>query len=569
MAGRSMRTKLTERVHAALESMREKGLITVDLPRVHLVPPKQKEHGDFACTVALALAKPMKTNPREIATGLMEALGNAGGLLEKTEIAGPGYLNMFVTPGAWHELLAEILAEGETFVRSDHGAGRRLLVEFVSANPTGPLHVAHGRGAVTGDVIASLLDAAGYDVEREYYVNDLGHQIDVYARTLYLRYGEQFGRSFQEPEEFYPDEYLKQVAGRLKEELGDRYLDKPEAEWIGTFRERGVELMLERIRSDLDAFGIRYDNWVSERELTERVGLSDMVDRLEKAGHVFEEEDKKWFRSTDFGDDKDRVVVRDNGRPTYFASDIAYHDEKMSRGFETLINIWGADHGGYVARVKAGMQALGYAKDALEIILIQMVSLSRGGESVKMSKRAGTVVPLREVVDEAGRDATRYLFVMRRSDAQLEFDIDLATSKSLDNPVFYAQMGHARMCSIARKAKETGVPDPELGPGALDPLLLPEELGMIKTMGQTPDVIVEAAEAREPHQVVHHIQDVIAQFHSYFTQYKNTEKVVSDDPAKTRARLLMCRALRCTLRTLLAIIGVDAPERMVLEESAK
>jgi arginyl-tRNA synthetase len=564
-----MRTKLTRQVVAALESLKGSGTITVDIPRVQLVPPKHAAHGDFATAAALALAKPLKKNPREIAGMLQKALGNAGGLLDKTEIAGPGYLNMFVARSAWHRLLSEILAAGESFVRSDHGGGRRILVEFVSANPTGPLHIAHGRGAVTGDVIAGLLDAAGYDVEREYYINDLGHQTDVYARSLHLRYCELFGRTVATPEDFYPGEYVTELAALLKEELGDRYLDAEESEWIDVFRNRGIELMRERIRADLDAFGIRFDNWVSERELTARVGLDDLVARLERSGHVFEADGKKWFCSTDFGDDKDRVVVRDDGRPTYFASDIAYHDEKMSRGFEKLINVWGADHAGYIARVQAGMQALGYAKDALEIILIQMVSLSRGGQSVKIGKRLGTAVWLRDVIAEAGKDATRYFFVMRRSDAQLDFDIELATKKSLDNPVYYAQMGHARMCSIARRAKEAGVPDPGDGEGALDALVLPEELGMIKTMGQAPDVIADAADAHEPHQVVYFIQDLIGQFHSYFTQYKNTEKVVSDDAAKTRARLLMCQALRTTLRALLGVLGVDAPDRMVLEEEAE
>ncbi|MEE8409075.1 MAG: arginine--tRNA ligase, partial [Myxococcota bacterium] len=464
MAGGNLRAKLEQSVAAALEAMRRDGFLTVDPPQVQLHPPKQASHGDFACSMALALAKPLKKSPRDIAAKLREALGDAGGLLEKTEIAGPGYVNMFVARSAWHAQLADILKAGESFIRSEHGAGKRILVEFVSANPTGPLHVAHGRGAVTGDVVANLLDAAGYDVEREYYVNDLGHQVDVYARSIHLRYAELFGRSLTPPkEDFYPGEYVTEIAAMIKEEIGDKYLDANEEEWLAPFRDRGIELMLERIRADLDAFGVRFDHWVSEREMTARVGLDAILERLDDAGHVFTEEGKTWFRSTDFGDDKDRVVVRDDGRPTYFASDIAYHDEKMSRGFAELINVWGADHGGYVARVSAGMQALGYPRDALRVILVQMVSLSRGGESVRMGKRLGTAVWLRDVVNEAGRDATRYFFVMRRTEAQLEFDIDLASKKSLDNPVYYAQMGHARLSSIARRAREAGVPEPELG----------------------------------------------------------------------------------------------------------
>jgi arginyl-tRNA synthetase len=541
----------------------------VELPRVTLTPSKQEAHGDFACSVALALAKPLRRKPREIAERIQEALGDAGGRLEKTEIAGPGFLNLFVAPSAWHEALAGVLRAGEDHLRSDHGGGRRVLVEFVSANPTGPLHVAHGRGAVTGDVIASLLDAAGYRVEREYYVNDLGHQIDVLGRSIYLRYGELCGRPFTAPEDFYPGEYVTDIAAAIQQEHGETFLDQPEEAWLPRFRDFGVESMLARIRRDLAAFGVEFDNWVSERELTTRVGLVEVIDRLTEAGHVYEDDGKRWFRTTELGDEKDRVVVREDGRPTYFASDIAYHHEKKSRGFDTLINIWGADHGGYTARVKAGLAGMGHRADDLEVVLVQMVSLSRGGEVVRMGKRLGTAVWLADVVGEAGRDATRYFFVMRRSDAQLEFDIDLATKKSLDNPVYYAQMGHARMCSIARRAREAGVPEPELGDGVLAPLVLPEEIRLIKALERAPEVVAEAADAREPHQVVHFIQDTIATFHSYFTQYKNSEKVISEDPDKTRARLLLCQALRDTLRGLLGILGVSAPERMVQGEEGE
>jgi arginyl-tRNA synthetase len=563
MGFESMRDKLTRCVEEALQAMRVSGAIAVDVPRVTLSPPKQVAHGDFACNVALALAKPLDRKPRDIAEQLRDALGDAGGLLAKTEVAGPGFLNLFVATSAWHDALAHILEAGDDFVRSEYGRQKRILVEFVSANPTGPLHVAHGRGAVTGDVIANLLDAAGYRVEREYYVNDLGHQIDVLGRSIYLRYAELFGRAFDPPEDFYPGDYITELAQTIRDEDQDAYLDQPEEVWLAHLRERGVALMLERIRADLDSFGIAFDHWVSERELTERVGLTRVVEQLETAGHVYVDEGKRWFRSTDFGDDKDRVVIREDGRSTYFASDIAYHGEKMSRGFDKLINIWGADHGGYVARVNAGLAALGHP-GALDVVLVQMVSLLRGGEKVRMGKRLGTAVWLSDVVAEAGRDATRYFFVMRRSDAQLEFDLDLATRKSLDNPVYYAQMGHARMCSIERRAAEAGVPEPVLEPGALAPLVLPEELGLIKAMVRAPEVVVDAAEAREPHQIVHYIQDTIAIFHTYFTKYKSSEKVVSEDSEKTRARLLLCRALRTTLHSLLGILGVRAPERMVL-----
>lgn len=563
----SIRERLVARISEALQRLQQEGVLGPELPSIQLTVPKQTDHGDFATNVAMVLAKSAKKNPRELAQRVQAALGDAGGMLTKTEVAGPGFLNLFVSDDAWRATLGDILHAGESFVRSSHGGGKRVLIEFVSANPTGPLHVAHGRGAVTGDVIANLLDAAGYHVEREYYINDLGNQTDVMARSVYLRYGELFGRSFTPPEDFYPGEYVIDIAKKIRDERGGELLDQPESLWLAPIKARGVALMMERIKADLAAFGVRFDRYVSERELTERVDLEEFVARLEQGGHVYVEEGKKWFRSTDFGDDKDRVVMREDGRPTYFASDIAYHDEKMGRGYDKLINVWGADHGGYIARVKAGMAALGHDPKTLHVVLVQMVSISRGGESVRMGKRLGTAVWLRDIVDEAGKDAFRYFFLTRRADAQMDFDLELATSKTLDNPVYYAQMGHARMCAIERKAQEQGVPAARYEPGALDALTLPEELALIKAMVRAPEVVADAADAMEPHQVAHYTQELIAQFHSYYTKYKNTERVVSSDPVKTRARLLLCQALRSTLRGMLGIAGVEAPERMFLPEA--
>lgn len=567
MAVTLIRHKLVHAIAQALERLYAEGYLTGERRDVQLTPPKQAQHGDFACNAAMMVAKPSGKNPREVAEKLKAALGNAGGLLASSEVAGPGFLNLRVADAAWRGLLADIVQAGEGFLRSDHGKGKRVLIEFVSANPTGPLHVAHGRGAVTGDVIANLLDAAGYAVEREYYVNDLGNQADVMARSMYLRYGELLGRPFTPPEDFYPGAYITDMARELVDLHGGKYLDQAEDVWLDVFRAHGVQQMLVRIKSDLAAFGIRFDRWVSERELAQRVGLDRFVQRLEKSGHVYVEDGKKWFKSTDFGDDKDRVVLREDGRPTYFATDIAYHDDKLTRGYDQLINIWGADHGGYITRVKAGIAALGHDANKLEVILVQMVSLTRGGEAVRMGKRLGTAVWLREIIDEAGKDATRYFFVLRRSDAQIDFDLDLATKKTLDNPVYYAQMGHARLSSIEAKAREAGMPEATLGPGALDALVLPEELELVKTLSRAPEVVASAADAREPHQIVFYIQELIAGFHSYYTQYKGTERVVSSDVAKTRARLLLCRALRTTLRGLLTVLGVDAPERMVLADA--
>lgn len=570
MSKTTFRQRLTSHVQTALAALYTEGFLTGAPPRVVLMPPRQEAHGDFSCTVALALAKTAGKNPREIAQKLQTSLGLADGLLAKSEIAGPGYLNLYVADATWRALLADVVAAGgQAFIRSERGGGERVLLEYVSANPTGPLHVAHGRGAVTGDVIANLMDAAGYAVEREYYVNDMGNQIDVMARSVYLRYCELFGRTFTPPEEFYPGEYITEMAQLVKAKVGDAYLDQPEEAWLVAVRDLGIAAMLQRIKEDLANFGVRFDHFVSERKLTDEVDLTGMVARLEAAGHVYEEDGKKWFRSTSFGDDKDRVVIREDGRPTYFASDIAYHDNKMQRGFKRLINVWGADHGGYVARVKAGMSALGHTGDPLHVIFLQMVSLSRGGEAVRMGKRLGTAVWLREIIEEAGRDATRYFFLMRRSDAQMDFDIDLATKKSLLNPVYYAQMGHARLASIQRRADENGVPAAKLAPGVLDALVLPEELDLIKTMVRAPDIVADAADALEPHQIVHYVQTLIAQFHSYYTQYKNTERVISTDAKKTAARLLMCEGLRSVLAALLGVLGVAAPEKMSLEDAAE
>ncbi|MEO1172995.1 MAG: arginine--tRNA ligase, partial [Myxococcota bacterium] len=445
MKKKTLKQKLTDELKEALERLYTEGFLEGEVPSIQLTPPKQESHGDFACNAALMLAKPAKKNPREIATRLVDALGDANGLLEKVDIAGPGFINLFASTAAWHASLADVLEAGSDYIRSDHGGGKKILVEFVSANPTGPLHIAHGRGAVTGDVVANLLDTAGYDVDREYYVNDLGNQVDVFARSIHIRYQELHGRKVEHPENFYPGEYVSEIAEVLKEEFGESHLDAPESEWLEQFRDAGIRMMMERIKADLASFGIHFDRYVSERALSKSIDLVGMADELQAKGHVYEEDGKKWFRSTDFGDDKDRVVVREDGRSTYFCSDIAYHRDKMQRGFEHLINVWGADHGGYIARVKAGMSAFGYEPDALEILLIQLVSITKDGEPVRIGKRAGNAVWLRDVLDLAGKDVTRYFFVLRRSDSQFEFKLDLAMKQSLAHPEFSAQMGHARM----------------------------------------------------------------------------------------------------------------------------
>lgn len=564
----SIRTQLHGHLSAALATLAQKyGTDATSLPRIALVPPKQLLHGDFSTPIALALGRLWRKNPREAAQELQAQLNHCAGLVDRIEIAGPGHLNFFVNKGVWRDNLHAVVTRGETAIRHKPLSCGPILLEYVSANPTGPLHVAHGRGAVHGDVLARLLQAAGHTVEREYYVNDMGRQTDVMAESIFLRYGEIMGRSFVAPKDFYPGAYITDIAQELVDRDGDRYLNAPSSDWMPVLRAFGIERMLDRIRADLAAFNVPFDSWVSEETICRPEILDSVIARLQQAGHTFEEDGKLWFRSTTFGDDKDRVIKRDDGRPTYFLTDLAYHDAKAQRGFARLINIWGADHGGYVARVRAGLTALGHEADKLSVLLVQMVSLSQGGEAVRMGKRLGTAVWLDEVVKQAGSDATRYMFSMRRIDAQMDFDIDLAMKRSIENPVYYAQMGHARMAAIARKAQATGV---ELLPpqrAQLDALVLPEELQMLRTLARAPDVIQDAAEALEPHQVVHYMQELIAQFHSYYTRYKHTEKVVSGDADKDQARLLMCQGLQTTLKMLLTLLGVGAPLTMQLADA--
>ncbi|MFH0810888.1 MAG: arginine--tRNA ligase, partial [Pseudomonadota bacterium] len=535
----------------------DRGTLTGERPGpVNMSPPKQQTHGDYACAAALPLAKAAKRSPREIAAALAEALGDGGGMLAKTEIAGPGFLNLFLSDDFWRGILAEVLAAGPEFIRSEAGGGRRVLVEFVSANPTGPLHIAHGRGAVTGDILARILEAAGYTVGREYYVNDLGRQVEILGESVYLRYGELHGRAFSLPEDFYPGEYVTEIARELVAVHGDRLLDAPRDEWLPRCRDFGVTSMLRRIRADLEAFGITIDRFVSERELTHEVGLARTLDQLEARGHIFQAEGKRWFRSTAFGDDKDRVVAREDGTTTYFASDIAYHHHKFRRGFERVIDIWGADHHGYVPRIMAATEAMGFGRERLRVILIQLVNLLREGQPVAMSTRAGEFETLRDVMTEVGKDAARFMFLTRRSDAPLDFDLELAKRQGTENPVYYVQYAHARLCSVFRTAAERGVSqDPEADLGRLH---LPEELALIKRLAVWPDVVEAAAFYLEPHRVSYYLTDLAATFHAYY----NRHRILSEDTATTQTRLLLAAALKSVFANALALLSVNVPESM-------
>ena len=536
-------------------------------PRVLLDRPKSKEHGDFATNLAMVLARPARQSPRKIAELLMARLATVDKkeLLESIEVAGPGFINLRVKPSAWFKALGEVRKRGESFGRQEIGRGKKVNVEYISANPTGPLHVGHGRGAVTGDVCASLLQWTGFEVTREYYVNDFGNQVDTLARTVHVRYLQFLGEDVPLPEDAYPGEYVIPVARALLERDGDRWKGASEADWRPEVRTFAVARMLELIKEDLAAFNMHFDVYSSERDLHEDGAVSHCLDLLGKKGLLYEAEGGgRLFRSTEFGDDKDRAVVKRDGAFTYLAGDMAYHLNKMERGFQWLVNVWGADHAGYIPRMKAAVEALGGRPDLLEVITVQLVHLTRGGQPVRMGKRTGDFVTLRDVIDEVGRDATRLLFIARRSDAQLEFDLELAKRQSMDNPVYYVQYGHARICAILRRAQEEGhvIPQDVPSPDVLAALGLPEELDLAKRALSFPEVVAGAAQSLEPHRMVFYLQETIAAFHAYYTRYKNTDRVLSEDEQKTTARLFLVGALRQVLKNGLAILGVDAPERM-------
>ncbi len=564
--------------------------------------PRDPRHGDFAVNAAMVLARAAGRPPRELAQAIIEAVraGDARGELAGLEIAGPGFINVRVSPDVWFEALRRAVEAGDGYGRTTVGQGKKVIVEYVSANPTGPMHVGHGRGAVVGDGVQSLLRWAGFDVTREYYVNDYGAQVQTLARSVHLRYQELHGRSVTMPPKSYPGEYVKEIAATLKAEHGARFLDAPEAEWLALFRDRAVEHVLGMIRQDLQALAIEFDRWTSEKALYESGTVQRFLAFLEEKGLVYvgklppprsrkgqpapppapaagdgrdEEEgvsaaeDLTLFRSSRFGDEVDRPVKKADGTPTYFCADIAYHWEKRQRA-DQLVDVLGADHGGYVPRLEASLEALGASRRDLHVVLIQMVSLLRDGEAVKMSKRAGTLVSLREVVDEVGRDATRFIFLTRRSDAPLEFDVELAKRQTMDNPVFYVQYGHARLAAIFQKAREAGHPLPDFDPEAVRTLGSPEEQDLIRRIAAFPDMLSGAALAYEPHRVAYYLQETIAAFHSWYTQgARSGERIVGADPRQTAGRLYLCRALKQVLANGLAVLGVAAPERMESPET--
>ncbi|HIE65415.1 MAG: arginine--tRNA ligase [Nitrospira sp.] len=546
---------------------------------IPLEAPKKVGHGDFATTLPLLLAKTEGRPPRDIATQLAKqlndpALRNAfevanrldGGSplpsIEKIEVAGPGYINFFMTKASWHQELINILQEDKNYGRASEGTGKRIQIEFVSANPTGPLHVAHGRAAALGDALARLLESVGYQVDREYYINDVGGQMRLLGESTYLRYRALFGQEIDLPEEGYKGEYIIDIARAVREEESDRYMYGPAETHLPFFTRYSYEKILAWIRRDLHTFRVHFNSWTPEAEIHRDKKIDAVFELLRSKKVLFEEEGALWVKTSRYGDDKDRVVRRSNGVMTYFASDIAYHREKFERGYDRLINIWGADHHGYIGRIKAVVEAMGYAPDRLQILIHQLVNLLRDGRKIKMSKRSGEFVTLRDVMDEVGVDATRFFFLMRRSDTSLDFDLELAKKATNENPVFYVQYAHARLCSIERVAKDRGwdVEDAVRGITVedLSPLTLPEEQALIRQAARYPDLVLSAAEALEPHRITFYLQELAGLLHRFYFG----QRVITEDAALTKARLVLMRTIKIVLQNGLDLLGITAPEQM-------
>jgi len=543
---------------AAQRAHAEGHLPSDDFPDVEIEEPKNETHGDFSTNLAMIMAKVQKMAPRKIAEILQPYLEAAAAWIRQTDIAGPGFINFFIAPDAWGPVLTTIHAANDRYGASTVGEGRKIQVEFVSSNPTGPLHVGHGRGAAVGDSVARILAFSGYDVQREYYINDSGRQIRTLGLSVLLRYRALFGKTVDFPETCYQGDYIIEMARALKEQQGDRLLSQSEGKAVTACARYAAGLIIEGIRQDLLDFGVSFDQWFSEQSLYDSGRVDSCIATLRQKKQVYEKDGALWFKSTDFGDEKDRVVVRNNGITTYFASDIAYHQEKFERGFDRVIDVWGADHHGYIPRMKAAVAASGVNPDNFQVILVQLVNLLRGGAPVAMSTRAGEFVTLQDVVNEVGSDAARFLFLTRHYDSPLDFDLEVAKQKSNDNPVYYVQYVHARIASICRKA-EIDLPEgAPLDPQALAALTDPEDVRLIKQLNRYPDIVQTSARFMEPHRVTFYLMTLAGAFHSYY----NRQRVLTDDPITTKGRLYLVTAVQKVIRNGLALLGVSAPEHM-------
>ncbi len=544
----------TEIKHAILKA----GLATEEeVPEIFLEVPKEKAHGDYATNVAMQLARIAKKAPRQIAESFTEQLNKEKAKIEKVEIAGPGFVNFFLDNSYLREIIPTVLAAGERYGESDAGKQEKVLIEFVSANPTGDLHLGHARGAAVGDSLANIMAKAGYNVSREYYINDAGNQIDNLALSLQARYMQALGYDFPMPEDGYQGADIIEIAAQLKAEVGDEYAALEEQERLEILRHYGLNKELEKIKKDLSVYRVSFDHWFSETSLYESGQVERGLDVLKEKGKTYEQDGATWLRSTDYGDDKDRVLVKNDGSYTYLTPDISYHLDKYDRGHDRLIDILGADHHGYIPRMRAAIQALGYDASRFDVEIIQMVSLYQGGEKVKMSKRTGKAVTLRDLMDEVGIDATRYFFAMRSADTHMDFDMDLAVSKSNENPVYYIQYAHARISSILRQGEEAGMTD--YNQADLTQLNGEKEYELLKVIGDFPIAVADAAKKQNPQRMANYTYDLAQTLHSF---YNGNRVVDGDNEALSYARLALMKATQLTIKNALALLGVHAPEKM-------
>jgi len=554
-----MKKYLQQAVLAAAARAHADGALSLnDFSEVTIEEPKFDNQGDFSTNFAMVSAKSQKRAPKQIAQILIDYMQDPQALMEKVETAGPGFMNFFLKPEAWPPIIKEILEKDWAYGAADFGRGQKIQVEFVSANPTGPLHIGHGRGAAVGDSIAKILAFCGYDVQREYYINDSGRQISTLGRSVYLRSKELIGETVDFPDDCYQGDYIRALARAVLDEKGPDFINGQEDQAVAHCARYAAREIIAGIRADLDQFGVAYDNWYSEQSLFDADAVNQCLEELKADGTVYENEGAWWFQTTRFGDAKDRVVIRQNGLTTYFASDIAYHKDKFDRGFQRIIDVWGADHHGYIPRMTAAVQALGHDQDQFQVMLIQLVNLLRGGQPVAMSTRSGEFVTLKEVIDEVGADAARFIFLTRDYASPLDFDLELAKQKTNDNPVYYVQYVHARIASILRKAashQQNDIGWREQSTGLLSEV---EEIALMKALARYPEVVEESAENLAPHRITFYLMGLASLFHTYY----NKHRVLSDDPAMTAARLVLILAVQKVIRNGLDLLGVSAPDQM-------
>jgi len=529
-----------------------------EIPAIVLEKPKEEAHGDFATNIAMQLARVARKAPRQIAEDILVKFDKEKANVRNMEIAGPGFINFFMEEDFLGDIVPTILEQKDAYGRSNVGENKRVQVEFVSVNPTGDLHLGHARGAAFGDVLCNVFAAAGFDVDREYYINDAGNQIDMLASSIEARYFQALGEEKPMPKDGYHGQDIIEIAEKLAKEDGTKWKEAAEEERMKFFRDYGLTYELNKIKADLDEFGVHFDRWFSEMSLYEEGKIQQALQTLTDNGYVYEENGATWFKSTVFGDDKDRVLIKQDGSYTYLTPDIAYHKDKLERGYDKIINVWGADHHGYVPRMSAAIQALGYEKEKLSVSIIQMVNVLEAGEIVRMSKRTGKAVALRELMEDVGVDAVRYFFTMRSNDSQLDFDIDLAKSQSNENPVFYVQYAHARICSMLKAAEEKGFDIDNLNVN-MSLLTSVKETDLLKHLAAFPQTVADAALREAPYRVTQYVYDLAAYLHSFY----NAEKVINEeDKALTNARIALMQAVRIVLVNALTILGIHAPEKM-------